>query len=112
METFVKGDVVVIPFPFSDLSSTKKRPALILSALEGQDMILCQITSRDVGPNKYSINLDNTDFKEGSLNIPSYIKPSKLFTADKSLILYKIGELKQNKLLEVIDRLCKLLKGS
>ena len=107
MEKFVKGDIVVIPFPFSDLSSAKKRPALVIHVLEGNDLILCQITSRDVGPDKYSINLDNGDFKEGSLNISSYIKPSKIFTADRSLILYRVGQLKQNKISEVIEKLCK-----
>jgi len=45
---FVKGDVVVLPFPFSDLSAVKRRPALVVAALTGEDVILCQITSRIV----------------------------------------------------------------
>ena len=44
MGAFVKGDVVVAPFPFSDLSATKKRPALVVATLTGDDVILCQIT--------------------------------------------------------------------
>jgi mRNA interferase MazF len=44
MEKFVKGDVVVIPFPFSDLSASKKRPALVVSNITGDDIILCQIS--------------------------------------------------------------------
>jgi len=48
MAKFIKGDVVVIPFPFSDLTQTKRRPALVISALEGDDVILCQITSRTI----------------------------------------------------------------
>jgi mRNA interferase MazF len=47
MGRFVKGDVVVIPFPYSDLSASKKRPALVLADLEGDDIILCQITSQN-----------------------------------------------------------------
>ena len=43
MGRFMKGDVAVIPFPFSDLSDSKKRPALILAELDGDDIILCQI---------------------------------------------------------------------
>lgn len=46
MGTFVKGDVVVAPFPFSDLSATKKRPALVIATLTGNDVILCQITTQ------------------------------------------------------------------
>jgi mRNA interferase MazF len=48
MGKFVKGDVVIIPFPFSDLSSSKRRPALVLAGLKGNDIILCQITSKEV----------------------------------------------------------------
>jgi len=51
MAKFIKGDVVVIPFPFSDLTQTKRRPALVISALEGDDVILCQITSRTIRDN-------------------------------------------------------------
>ena len=51
MAKFIKGDVVVIPFPFSDLTQTKRRPALVISVLEGDDIILCQITSRTIRDN-------------------------------------------------------------
>jgi mRNA interferase MazF len=46
MEEFVKGDVVVVPFPFSDLSEAKRRPALVIADLAGDDFVLCQITSQ------------------------------------------------------------------
>jgi hypothetical protein len=46
MGRFVKGDVVVAPFPFSDLSAAKRRPALVVASLTGDDVILCQITSK------------------------------------------------------------------
>ena len=42
MAEFVKGDVVVVPFPFSDLSQAKRRPALVISRLNGDDLIPCQ----------------------------------------------------------------------
>lgn len=48
METFVKGDVVIVPFPFSNLTQTKRRPALVVAKLAGDDLILCQITSRNI----------------------------------------------------------------
>ena len=52
MGEFMKGDVVVVPFPFSDLSANKKRPALVVATLTGDDVILCQITSKAiVSPN-------------------------------------------------------------
>lgn len=110
MEKLVKGDVVVLPFPFSDLSTSKKRPALVVSPLEGEDLILCQITSQ-LKQDKYSIGLTNSDFKQGGLNITSNIKPNKLFTADKSIIQYKIGSIKDKKLKEVIDSICDIVRG-
>lgn len=66
MAKFVKGDVVVVPFPFSDLTQSKRRPALVISKLEGNDLILCQITSQTVKDN-YAILLDDKDFETGSL---------------------------------------------
>jgi mRNA interferase MazF len=45
MARFVKGDIVVVPFPFSDLTQAKRRPALVIAELKGNDVILCQITS-------------------------------------------------------------------
>jgi len=56
MAKFIKGDVVVVPFPFSDLTQSKRRPALVVSKLEGDDIILCQITSQTVKDN-YAIAL-------------------------------------------------------
>ena len=110
MEKPVKGDVVVLPFPFSDLSASKKRPALVITALYGDDLILCQITSQ-ARADKYSIPLTNSDFKRGSLNLISNIKPNRLFTADKSIIEYKVGSLKDKKLKEVIESISNIIKN-
>ena len=49
MGRFVKGDVVVVPYPFSDFSAVKRRPALVIAELTGDDVILSQITSHRVG---------------------------------------------------------------
>ncbi len=79
MGRFVKGDVVVVPFPFSDLSMSKRRPALVISNLTGDDLILCQITSQDIR-DVYAIELFDSDFESGGLNKPSNIRPNRLFT--------------------------------
>jgi len=107
MERFVKGDIVILPFPFSDLSIAKNRPALVAATLKGDDLILCQITSqsRDDGD---AIILRQDDFQEGKLNIDSFIRPSRLFTADASIINYKAGKLKQEKIKIVDKKLCEI----
>ncbi|MBI2668986.1 type II toxin-antitoxin system PemK/MazF family toxin [Candidatus Woesearchaeota archaeon] len=107
MEKLVKGDVVVLPFPFSDLSASKKRPAVVVAMLQGEDVICCQITSETRFDN-YSINLSNNDFKEGGLQVSSMIRPNRIFTADRSIISYKAGALKERKVKEIESVLVKI----
>lgn len=109
MERFIKGDVVVVPFPFSDLSQAKRRPALVLTVLSGDDLILCQITSQPIKDN-YSIQLKENDFEGGSLKQLSNIRPNRIFTADKHIILYRTGHLKKDKVIEVITKLVEIIE--
>jgi len=109
MEGFVKGDVVVIPFPFSDLTETKRRPALILTVLDGNDIILCQITSQSV-KDKYAVQINDADFETSSLKQISNVRPNRIFTADSKIVLYKIGNLQSSKLNEVIDKVIDVIQ--
>ena len=109
MAKFVKGDVVVVPFPFSDLTQAKRRPALVISNLEGNDIILCQITSQAVKDN-YAIPIDDKDFETGGLKQPSNIRPNRIFTADSHIVLYKVGNLTDNKLNEVIEMVVEIIR--
>ena len=108
MEKFVKGDVVVVPFPFSDLTQSKKRPALVLAGLEGDDVILCQITSQFL-KDKYAIPIEDQDFSQGSLKQKSHIRPNRIFTADRRIVLYKAGKIKSEKAIAVIQKLFSIL---
>jgi mRNA interferase MazF len=108
MAGFVKGDIVVIPFPFSDLSGSKNRPALVLSDLPGEDIILCQITSKR--NDHYAILLDNKSFADGSLPVLSYVRPTRIFTADKNIIIRKAGTINRELYQIIVDRLCEILK--
>jgi mRNA interferase MazF len=101
MARFVKGDVVVVPFPFSDLTNTKRRPALVLATLPGNDLILCQITSQATR-DQMAVSITPDDFSEGSLNQISNARPNRLFTADQGIVLYKIGHLGDRKLAEIM----------
>lgn len=107
MGTFIKGDVVIVPFPFSDLSNSKKRPALVLANLEGDDLILSQITSQNI-LDSYSINIEVSDFKNGTLNKKSNVRPNKIFTADKKIVLYKIGNLSNEKINEITNKVIEI----
>jgi mRNA interferase MazF len=110
MERFVKGDIIVLPFPYSDFSQAKKRPALVISTLQGDDIILCQVTTRSV-QDDYAIPISNGDFIQGSLKQLSNIRPNRLFTVDKSIILYKIGSISTSKLRKVIDKIIEIIES-
>jgi mRNA interferase MazF len=107
MGKFIKGDVVVIPFPFSDLSAAKRRPAVVLANPSGNDLILAQITSKNIYDGM-SITLDIDGLENGSLSTISNIRPNKLFTADENILQYKIGELRKELLATVIEKVVEI----
>lgn len=106
----LKGAVVVINFPFSDLSNTKRRPALVIADWQSNDVILCQITSL-ANKDEFAIELTDSDFISGSLIKKSYIRPNKLFAADKGTLLNYAGYISFNKVKEVTDRINDLLNA-
>ncbi|MEW6457118.1 MAG: type II toxin-antitoxin system PemK/MazF family toxin [Acidobacteriota bacterium] len=108
MARFVKGDVVVVPFPFSDLTQAKRRPALVISVLEGDDLILCQITSQTI-KDKYTVPIDDDDFVQGSLKQPSNVRPNRIFTADSLIVLYRAGNLKPDKVNGIIEKVIEII---
>jgi mRNA interferase MazF len=87
----------------------KRRPALVLVTLKGDDLILCQITSQSRS-DLYSMELDSHDFTAGGLNQSSKIRPNRLFTADEGIVVYRTGHVSAAKLNEVLDRLVAILK--
>lgn len=104
MGQFINGDVVVTPFPFTDLSSSKKRPALVVATLQGDDVVLCAITSQSVS-DTYAIALQDEHFETGNLRQESNIRPNRLFTADGNVILYRVGKISDDKLREVKSKI-------
>lgn len=109
MAKFVKGDVVVVPFPFSDLTKSKRRPAIVITALNGDDLILCQITSQTI-KDKYAIEVNDNDFERGGLKQPSNIRPNRIFTADTHIVLYKVSNLKSVKVAKVIESIVEIIR--
>jgi len=108
MERFVKGDVVVVPFPFSDLSGSKRRPALVLTDLNGDDIIICQITSQPTD-DIFAQALRSEDFASGSLPVDSFIRPLRIFTADKHIVFRKVGQITPDRMNKVIDAIVFML---
>jgi mRNA interferase MazF len=91
------GEVVVLPFPQTNLQSGKRRPALVVVDLPGDDLILCQIISQ-ARSDGFSVSLVAVDFDRGRLAIDSFIRCNRLFTVEQSVILYAAGKIKSAKL--------------
>lgn len=109
MGPFTKADVVVFPFPFSDLTNRKLRPCLVLSDEMGEDVLLCQITSTKVLRDEYSVELKRSETRDGSLMIDSYIRSNMLFTAAKSQIQRKICTVPAKKYKQIVGTILKLI---
>jgi mRNA-degrading endonuclease toxin of MazEF toxin-antitoxin module len=101
----VAGEIVVIPFPRTD--SGKRRPALVIADLPGEDLILCQITSR-AHSDMFSVPLDKSDCERGQLDHPCFIRPQRLFTVEQHVILKSVGKVTAEKFDEVFKRVREL----
>lgn len=84
--------VVLVRFPFSDLSSSKLRPAVVLAHAGGVDWVLCQVTSNPYGDSK-AVALTAGSFTSGGLARDSFVRPGKLFTASASIVVREAGAL-------------------
>ena len=102
------GAVVLVPFPFSDLSRAKLRPAVVLAGVGRGDWILCQITSKPYADDR-AIVLVDANFATGSLQITSYARPGKLFTANRSLMVSEVGRLNGETLQQIIQGVIDIL---
>lgn len=99
-----RGDIVLVSFPFTDLSSSKRRPALVISPdpfnEQGQDVVLIAITSQE--PDDSAVTIDARDCVDGELPKTSFVKLSKLFTVHSTLVLKKMCALRSEKLDDVL----------
>ena len=105
-----RGTLVLVPFPFTDLSATKRRPALVISPdrfnEKSEDLILVAVTSKFPPElSEIEIPLENVDLKEGILPKRSVVRLAKIFTMHSGLIKKKAGSLKDQKIQEILDRL-------
>lgn len=112
---FKQRDIVLVPFTYSDLSATKRRPILVVSNniynKTFPDVLVCVITTNLKGDN-YSIFLADTDLEFGILPEPSVIKCHKLYTVQQSKNLKIFSVIDESKFDEVVRLLDKLIKKS
>jgi mRNA interferase MazF len=104
------GLVVLVRFPFSDLSSSKLRPAVVLAHAGGVDWVLCQVTSNPYGDSK-AVALTANSFISGSLMRDSFVRPGKLFTASASIVVREAGALSPEAHRTIIKSVVSLLES-
>ena len=105
------GGIVLLPFPFSDLSQAKLRPAAVLADAGRGDWILCQVTSNPYGDST-AVRLPASSFASGSLRPDSYARPGKLFTASRDLMVAEVAILNAEARQQLIESVVAILRGS
>jgi len=110
MTIYEQGDIVLVSFPFTDLTAVKKRPALVVSAnwynKRYRDVVLVAVTSR-VPPilDELDYRITESDFKTGKLYKDSIVKLGKVFTIENGLILKKICDVYGQTMDMILDQL-------
>ena len=107
---YKRGEIVLVPVPFSDLSSIKKRPVLVISNtthnLTSPDMIVVAITSNLV---QIGIVIEQTDLISGVLPKKSLIRCGKIYTLEQSIIVKRLGVLSDDVLQKVASEINNLI---
>lgn len=109
MGTFTRGELVLFPFPYTDLSQRKLRPCLVLSEEMREDIILCQITSKRIQKDAYTVELKQNEVLDGKLMIDSYIRTNMIFTAHKIQIVKKVGRISDMTYKKVVGSINKII---
>lgn len=110
--TYSKGDVILIPFPFTDASASKRRPALVISnsAHHNQfDKILCLAITSQTAANRFDYQVIDCK-KAGLLFDVSWVLVDKIFTTEKKFIIKKLGELDTGELTDVMKMFDSIIK--
>jgi len=110
------GDVILVAFPSTDLTRGKLRPALVLAEMPGRhkDVLLAMISSKThqfiVGFDEL-IKTSDSDFSSSGLKTTSVIRLSRLATVEKRIIVAKLGEIDERRLIILYNRLIALLES-
>jgi len=106
-------DLILVPFPFSDQSGRKVRPAIVISNNSfnnnSEDILVVGVTS-NISKDQYTLSLNNEGLEEGKLITNCCIKVENILKLDKELIIKKIGKIKKEKFTSILDIILKIIK--
>lgn len=104
---YKRGDLILIPFPFTDLSGIKKRPGIIISPdwynERYEDVVVVAVTTKFYD-NKVQLSLKEGDLYTGNIPKDSYIRFTKIFTFNKSEIIKVLAVVNENKFKEIMNK--------
>lgn len=107
-----QGDILLVPFPFSDQSGRKVRPVIVMSKKEfnedSQDIIIVGVTS-NISKDRYTLGLTNKDLEQGHLFTECCVKCENILKLDKELIIKKIGKIKKEKFKQIIIKILEII---
>lgn len=111
--TFKQRDILLVPVPFTDLSSTKQRPVIVLSndrAIESSpDLLVVAVTSNLLFANDYTVEIDSSDIENRLLPRKSVVRCDKLYTISKDIVLKRFNRIRQEVFLRLIEVIKKLI---
>ncbi|MEW6328955.1 MAG: type II toxin-antitoxin system PemK/MazF family toxin [Candidatus Micrarchaeota archaeon] len=109
---YKQRDLVLVPFPFSDLRETKRRPVLVLSNDEynerSEDVVVAAITS-NLEKKKFAIPIENGDMEGGSLPLVSQVRADKIYSISKDMVIKRFGRLSLNRYKKVVEKIMELV---
>ena len=111
MTVYKRKDVILVPFPFSDLSYSKKRPALVLADIHERDELICMMLTSALSIDP-KIDISIKDIDSAGLPKPTVARISRLFTLKQSLVIKKLGIIGEEEFGDIVRRLIKLLNVS
>ena len=107
-----KGNIVIVPFPFTDLIDVKVRPALVVSGKKyncGRNVLLVAISTK-IGLPDFSLPLSENDLESGTLKKKSYFRLQNFFSFEKRLIKKSVGKITEEKMVEIEKTLIEFLQ--
>ncbi len=102
---FDRGDLILVPFPFSDLSAAKRRPVLVLTAPDTfGDFIALAVTSRPQPI--HGLPILPTDLVAGNLPAPSWVRTDRIVTLNAGLVVKSVGRVADSLVASAVEQFC------
>jgi len=111
MTAYKRGDVILVPFPFSDLPYSKRRPALILVDIPDREELICMMLTSTLSID-HQVDVMIEDVNSAGLPKPTVARLSRLFTLKQSLVSKRLGVLNDKEFAAIVNKLVGLLNDN